>query len=278
MDLIPSCVVEDLFPVYEILSKLSKPGFTIHQVPEIPSYVWIIAASVAFYGAVYVFMKAILMVCWPHFRNSKRADRVEWLTRINSNINVIFTILGPASILLHEKSIWSSLIVVSETGKTMFAIFLGYIIIDLVAIIRTYSEMRNAWQITLHHCMGLWAGLFGMYYDTFLLVGLLYLLTELSTPFVNNHWFLSNLQMRNSLFFKLNGLAGAIVFFAVRICGQFYVASLLYQLRDDFVAMGPWLATFFLANYVAIVFLNTFWFTSMMKIIFSAGKRRPKAE
>ncbi|KAF2794905.1 DUF887-domain-containing protein [Melanomma pulvis-pyrius CBS 109.77] len=137
---------------------------------------------------------------------------------------------------------------------------------------------------------------FGNYY------GLSFVLYELSTPFLNIHWFCDKLKLTGSKLQLYNGIALLISFFSCRIVWGTYQSILIYS--DIYTALttesanlmgsalddgkcpfnssnmsvgGPagceigelpmWLVSVYLIGNTALSLLNIFWFTQMVKAV-----------
>jgi hypothetical protein len=136
---------------------------------------------------------------------------------------------------------------------------------------------------------------FGNYY------GLSFVLYELSTPFLNIHWFCDKLNLTGSKLQLYNGIALLATFFGCRVVWGTYQSYLIYSdiytaltcsptpldltLEDDKCqrnASGPgvgglsscefgelpiWLVGIYLAGNTALSLLNFFWFSQMVKAV-----------
>ncbi|KAF1951445.1 DUF887-domain-containing protein [Byssothecium circinans] len=138
---------------------------------------------------------------------------------------------------------------------------------------------------------------FGNYY------GLSFVLYELSTPFLNIHWFCDKLNMTGSRLQLYNGILLLLTFFGCRIVWGTYQSFLIYSdiytaltwsssspmgaaLEEDEKcqrnASGPgagglrsceigelptWLVTVYLVGNTALSLLNFFWFSQMIKAV-----------
>lgn len=137
---------------------------------------------------------------------------------------------------------------------------------------------------------------FGNYY------GLSFILYELSTPFLNVHWFCDKLGLTGSKLQLYNGIALLFTFFACRVVWGSYQSFMIYS--DIYKALttpasqltsllvdgdvcgrnasgkaygGPvsceitelpmWLVSVYLAGNTALSFLNVYWFSQMVKAV-----------
>lgn len=121
-----------------------------------------------------------------------------------------------------------------------------------------------------------------------------FILWELSTPFLNIHWFLDKLGMTGSPIQLYNGLALISTFFSCRLVYGTYQSYLIF--KDIWHAMGgsptvadpasedprasmmrfvsenttipTWLAVAYLASNVTLNSLNSYWFYKMIQALY----------
>ncbi|KAF9986344.1 hypothetical protein BGZ65_007926 [Modicella reniformis] len=110
--------------------------------------------------------------------------------------------------------------------------------------------------------------------------GSVFLMFELSTPFLNIHWFMDKLGMTGSVYQLINGVVLLAVFFSVRIVFGLYMSYQAYQdvmLVYDQVPLH--LLVVYSAANVVLNTLNLFWFYKMIESLtrrFRPGKRSLK--
>ena len=100
--------------------------------------------------------------------------------------------------------------------------------------------------------------------------GLNFVLYELSTPFLNIHWFLDKCRMTGSRFQLVNGIALIASFGASRLVWGSYQTVNMY--RDVWRALQtpgelpvpPWLALAYLVANTMLSGLNFWWFSRMI--------------
>ncbi|KAK6346993.1 hypothetical protein TWF696_007085 [Orbilia brochopaga] len=106
-----------------------------------------------------------------------------------------------------------------------------------------------------------------------------FLLYELSSPFLNFHWFMDKLEMTGSRLQLLNGICLLVVFFFCRLIygtySSFRVGMDIYEAwkmpPDDIVAQGrnvpAWLALSYVTSNLILHFLNIYWFGKMIEAL-----------
>ena len=119
-----------------------------------------------------------------------------------------------------------------------------------------------------------------------------FILWELSTPFLNIHWFLDKLDMTGSSIQLYNGLALISTFFSCRLVYGTYQSFLIF--KDIWHAVGNnpalphleetqtgtmrfvtenttvpvWLAVAYLASNITLNSLNSYWFFKMIQALY----------
>ncbi|KAK6512655.1 hypothetical protein TWF506_008831 [Arthrobotrys conoides] len=103
-----------------------------------------------------------------------------------------------------------------------------------------------------------------------------FLLYELSSPFLNFHWFMDKLEMTGSTLQLVNGICLLVVFFSCRLVygtySSFRVGSDIYfawqNPPHDIVEQGrtvpAWLALSYVTSNLILHFLNFYWFGKMV--------------
>ncbi|KAL7748851.1 hypothetical protein RI367_005764 [Sorochytrium milnesiophthora] len=149
-----------------------------------------------------------------------------------------------------------------EAGTT-YAICCGYFLWDTIFSLLHIREFGAGFFAHGISCfiVFLWS------FRPFLLYyGSVFLLFELSTPFLNVHWFSDKLGLTGSTFQLLNGIVFLATFFVVRLCWGIYSSLQFYQsvlaVRDQ-VPM-PLFVVYGIANTV-LNGLNIYWFYAMIR-------------
>ncbi|ODQ67578.1 DUF887-domain-containing protein [Nadsonia fulvescens var. elongata DSM 6958] len=110
----------------------------------------------------------------------------------------------------------------------------------------------------------------------------IFLLFELSTPFVNNHWFFGHIPNNVPEIFKIiNGICLLVTFFSARIVWGFYqVYQITFQIFTNQALEGfpLWLPITMLVANFALDCLNVIWFTKMIKLVHNKVTGGQKSE
>ncbi|TVY62740.1 putative TLC domain-containing protein [Lachnellula suecica] len=174
------------------------------------------------------------------------------------------------------------------------ALATGYFLFDLSVMIR-YLEVFGVGMLT-HASSCLLTYTLG-FRPVFNYYGCVFMLYELSTPFLNFHWFFDKLGMTGTKAQLYNGIALISVFFSCRLVWGAYSSFNIYRdvynalylssdtkfdSRPELMIYGQdrslpaWLVVLYLGGHVTLQVLNVFWLGKMIAAI----KRRfsPKAK
>ncbi|CAL8271313.1 unnamed protein product [Lota lota] len=209
----------------------------------------------------------------------------EWNSRLVSTVHALVVGLFCLYILCFDDKVnadpvWGD----PHLVKLNVAITCGYLVYDLVLLACNWSTMGDSFFVC-HHLAALYA------YGYVLTRGVLpyfanfRLISELSTPFVNQRWFFEMLKYpRSHRLVVLNGVAMAAVFFLVRIAVMPpYWASVFATFGTEaFDRLGVGAQVAWISSCIALDVLNTIWMYKIArgcyKVLTGAAGRRSKAE
>ncbi|XP_057673402.1 TLC domain-containing protein 4-B isoform X2 [Corythoichthys intestinalis] len=168
--------------------------------------------------------------------------------------------------------------------KLNVAITCGYLLYDLLLLACNWSTMGDKFFVC-HHLAALYA------YGYVLTRGVLpyfanfRLISELSTPFVNQRWFFEALKYpRSNRMVVVNGVAMAVVFFLVRIAvmPSYWVSVFATFGTEDFERLGLGAQVAWITSCVALDILNTIWMFKITrgcyKVLAISKGRKDKTE
>ncbi|XP_058509064.1 TLC domain-containing protein 4-B isoform X2 [Solea solea] len=166
--------------------------------------------------------------------------------------------------------------------KLNVAITCGYLLYDLVLLACNWSTMGDSFFVC-HHLAALYA------YGYVLTRGVLpyfanfRLISELSTPFVNQRWFFQALNFpRSHRLVVINGVAMSVVFFLVRIAvmPSYWVSVFATFGTEAFERLGLGAQVAWITSCIALDILNTIWMYKITlgcyKVLTGAGGRKDK--
>ncbi|KAL8946108.1 MAG: hypothetical protein Q9222_007450 [Ikaeria aurantiellina] len=146
----------------------------------------------------------------------------------------------------------------------------GYFAWDLMASIQDVDV--HGWGALAHAASALVVSLMGFrpfvnYY------GLNFILYELSTPFLNVHWWLDKVGMTGSALQLVNGIALLTTFGCSRLVWGPYQNYMMYKdiwraiQNPGELPVPPWLALAYLGSTTALSALNIYWFGKMIQAV-----------
>jgi len=144
----------------------------------------------------------------------------------------------------------------TEISDIATAFMLGYVLYDLVIVLKYWPK---DYGMIAHHFVCISQHGIVLAYDLVALE-LGYIITELSTPFVNNRFFLDKCNSRG-LLYKVNGILIWLAFLLVRLPMIPFVPVIHYLNAEQFSRFIPLpILVFQYSLYVVISVLNTYWF------------------
>ncbi|XP_060883320.1 TLC domain-containing protein 4-B [Labrus mixtus] len=219
----------------------------------------------------------------PGYGRLPSTKLTEWNSRLVSTVHALIVGLFCLFILRFDDAVnadpvWGD----PNLVKLNVAITCGYLIYDLVLLACNWSTMGDSFFVC-HHLAALYA------YGYVLTRGVLpyfanfRLISELSTPFVNQRWFFEALKYpRSHRLVVLNGMLMSLVFFLVRIAVMpSYWASVFATFgTQDFERLGFGAQVAWITSCIALDILNTVWMYKIArgcyKVMTGRGGRKSK--
>ena len=107
--------------------------------------------------------------------------------------------------------------------------------------------------------------------------GINFVLYELSTPFLNFHWFMDKLGFTGSTYQLVNGIALITSFGGSRLVwGPYQNYRMFKDIWEAYNTPGagalpvpPWLAGTYVVACTTLTFLNAYWFSKMIQALFA---------
>ncbi|XP_030646529.1 TLC domain-containing protein 4-B isoform X2 [Chanos chanos] len=145
--------------------------------------------------------------------------------------------------------------------KLNVAITCGYLLYDLLLLALNWSTMGDGFFVC-HHLAALYAYGYVLTYGLLPYFANFRLISELSTPFVNQRWFFEALSYpRSHHLVVANGVAMAIVFFLVRIAVMppYWARVFATFGTPEFERLGLSAQVAWIVSCVCLDVLNTVW-------------------
>jgi hypothetical protein len=138
----------------------------------------------------------------------------------------------------------------------------GYFIYDLSVVLIYF---RNDWGSMVHHVCAIAVHIIICAKGICAFIELCFVVTEFSTPFVNNRFFFADAGMKERKRYVYNGIMMFITFLVLRIPLIGFIPYLFYKKNDQFQEFSGRLQILFLVMYCAISYLNGMWFYKITK-------------
>lgn len=201
-----------------------------------------------------------------------------WLSRIVSNLHVAASMTLAIASLLAELPQWQgcngngwdcgSYVVATSRTSFIAAVALlntsGYFLSDTLDLARTrwgLGDISDSGVLIFgHHIFGTGACMLMLAYDRGALIGMVWLLTELSTPFANALWFFTKSNQKQAR--RVSGICLLVGFLMVRIpispLTAYYMLVKHRDLYEEHLPAPLWWYQIF--SLVFATFMNYFWF------------------
>ena len=159
----------------------------------------------------------------------------------------------------------------SECSTSVFQVFVGYIACDTFWAIYFCTKFPGGGEMLFHHFIS------GTTFIDLLAtnighnVGILVLLFEATTPFMNMRFLLSKMNMKHSILYKINGIIFTVGWFIFRIGLGVYGGYVLWQMRDQLWEAPPFTRWFsMIGTFFGGFALQCFWAVRIAKGFYKA--------
>ncbi|KYQ89901.1 hypothetical protein DLAC_08466 [Tieghemostelium lacteum] len=212
--------------------------------------------SIIFYTCNYLLFDKYL-----HNDKLNSKQQVEYISRIVSNVNAVITSILAIYCLHFEKQVYFQTPMKGTTSIGIFLIqfIIGYMIYDLSLIFYFRSILLDFGSL-IHHALTLIIFNLGLISGNINVILILFILTEITTPFVNYRWILYNTGRKENVVYLVNGALMAIGFLVVRVLYvPIMVFSMLQKHHDEFQTLGALERNCYYFALMIINVLNAYW-------------------
>mmetsp|Transcript_18972 Transcript_18972/g.32443 ORF Transcript_18972/g.32443 Transcript_18972/m.32443 type:complete len:286 (+) Transcript_18972:32-889(+) len=230
---------------------------------------------------LYKFSRYVTPTFFPIYRQLSTTDQRNWDSRYSSNVHSALCLLFAYDLLWRGDFFWKEgdVPMILRTNATTFAalgISFGYFLIDFVS---TFKYNMGGAEMVLHHLGSL------LSVGVALLTGqghmhtVWMLVTEFTTPLINNRWWLDKMEMKTSPLYVWNGIAVLVSWVVARLAQFPPFFWVIWQTRDQVQYLHPVSVFLMMCVPGILAILNCYWFTKIVKgaykIVFGA---KAKAE
>lgn len=213
----------------------------------------------------YASPKISSLIC-PKYQYLTEQQQINWNTRIMSSIHsvimgyiCIYTMLYDPDV--RKDPIWRHTLQVRIAG----AILIGYSVADTIVMAIHYKKIGEPFYF-LHHASAAYAFFYVSMFGVLPYFSNYRLLSEISTPLVNQRWFFSTLgYKKDNKYFIINGVVMTLVFFLTRLACMPYYWFMVYTVynTEPFTRLGH-MQYVLLGTCFVLDIINFFWFYRMM--------------
>jgi len=201
----------------------------------------------------------------PFYSKLSKGDRTEWGSRVVSTLHAFVATYGSFLALYTDHNVFTQ----DPFGRCTqcdwwLKVSIGYFLYDMV-LVMTEKQIRSMGTI-IHHILGIVGFSASMAGGQVLYFTLLQNSTELTTPFVNNRWFLAASKQSNSQAYMINGLVMTFAFVMYRAVIVPIAASYAFYAHWDKYQRVT-IVLYFLLPFcvIGITLLNFYWTSLMVK-------------
>ncbi|KAL4866364.1 hypothetical protein BDV12DRAFT_135440 [Aspergillus spectabilis] len=232
-------MLDPIPPPPEWLREIIEPWALRLNAPALPDHIHeVVAAFIGYLLIHYVLSPWFSPKLFPrHYPKLNKRTKLNWDVHVVSLIQS--TLINAVALWVlfvdeERKSMTSAERVFGYTGSCVLisSLAVGYFIYDLI-VSTIYVKMFGIGML-FHAVSALWVFSFG--YRPFVnFYAPVFILYELSSPFLNIHWFLDKVNMTGSSLQWYNGMALLVVFFCCRLVWGTWQSVIVYM--DMFAAL-----------------------------------------
>lgn len=238
---------------------LLKDNFNLENVQ-------VVIASAMVWFAIHVASHYASLELFPTtYRDLGAKKQPFWNIRVVSTIHATLVCFLAIPMLVDEVLQEDMLYGKTDMSNLLTGIAAGYFLYDLLGCLYYFSEFGV--QFTLHGLLCFLVYFLGLrpFLHAFSPV---FLMFELSTPFLNVNWFMDKLGMTGSSAQFYNGLALVCSFIGARIFFGYYASVIYWQtIIERWDEIHPFLLGFYGFSNIALNILNTMWLVQMIRSI-----------
>ncbi|XP_014783279.1 TLC domain-containing protein 4-B [Octopus bimaculoides] len=211
--------------------------------------------------------------CWlcPKYKTLTEKQQINWNTRVISSVHAV--IMGSLCLYtinydpeVRDDPIWRDTPQVRVSG----AILIGYSLADSLVMALHYDKIGEIFYF-LHHASAAYAFFYVAMFGVLPYFSNYRLLSEISTPLVNQRWFLSTLDYKkDSKPFIINGVIMTLMFFITRLACMPYYWYKVYEVynTEPFTRLGHMQYVLIGTCFVLDV-INFLWFYRMLRGVYN---------
>jgi len=231
------------------------------------------------YWGLYLASDVVFARLFPFYNKLSSGDRAEWGSRVVSTINALVTTYGCVVVLSTDRAVHEDpMFGYSMRAEWYHKVIIGYFVYDGLLVLA--NKQLRSFGTVVHHVLGLLGPGSATYYRHGQLFTLLWIFTEVTTPLVNNRWFLAVAKKTDSKFYIINGIAMTLAFIVFRcLLVPIYGAYALYTHWDNYFKVAVAIQYLLFICMVGVTSLNYYWTGLMIRgLLRHLGKKQTVAK
>ncbi|KAJ1967610.1 hypothetical protein H4R35_006662 [Dimargaris xerosporica] len=221
-----------------------------------------------FLGCTLVYYASALLsplVFRQTFRKLRPFQQVNWHIHVVSLAHCLLALYLSIPLINHPSLIYDMIEGYWYYYANIAAISCGYFLWDSIVSLRYIRETGIGFAIHGLSALGVFLLSFRPFITPY---GPVFIMFELSTPFLNIHWFMDKLGLTGSVFQLVNGVFLLASFFLARLVfGIYWAGHLAVTFYNEWDRVPTYLAIFILVANTALNILNIFWFYKMVAAV-----------
>lgn len=189
------------------------------------------------------------------------SDKEEWINKMFSNIHAVTSALLGTYLFFSRKQYYDEMDLLYNDDLTMImvAFSMAYMMVDLYLVLKHFPRLGGTSMI-FHHTFIIIGGVIVSSYNQFVLFPVSACLTEYTTLFINQRWFLDKCGYRQNLWYVINGLVIWFTWTIFRVGYSIYLVALIRNNWDVMVQTPLILGPQFFLQAINLTVLNMMWF------------------
>ncbi|KAI8904708.1 TLC domain-containing protein [Gorgonomyces haynaldii] len=240
---------------------------------KLNDHIVVLIASAIGYQILYL-VAHVASELYEPYRRMPHTKQVSWAMHWCSMLNALLMTTLSIPILFDTQLQAQPLFGYSYYAGNVYALACGYFLWDTVYSIRNLSESGVGMVLHGIACFTVYLYSFTPYLQYF---GSAFLLFEVSTIFLNVHWFCDKTGRSGSRLQWINGILLLLAFFSIRICFGLFMSYRFFGTLQTIIhydSIPPFLFYLYGAANVFLNLLNLFWFTKMIRSVMSRFKKK----
>ncbi|GAQ81464.1 hypothetical protein KFL_000810050 [Klebsormidium nitens] len=246
---------------------------------------WVPAAIFGAVASLSVFiLSATYSPLLEAYRKLPPMKKTEWDNRMFSTTHSLFVTFAAisffrSSLFLEPSLAKDDLVILRATPFTFaaFGLSLGYFLLDIAMMTFYYPALGGA-EYLVHHVAAALAILTALVTGNGHVFIMIVFVTEMTTPFVNLRWYLSNSGLRQSVWYTINGVLLFVGWLTARVLVFLYLFWYMYDHRDELHVFTPTQKAALFGLPPIFFVLNLYWFlrilVGMLKLVFGPKAKR----